>query len=72
MTQFQGIEMLIQAGDTITSKKGILMKDPLVEGGGMIVHCLKNEGFDNGFVHWRVIENKRYPREFVEMENVKP
>ena len=73
MTKFQGIELLVQEGDIITSQKGILFKDPLIDpskGKGMIVHRIKCDGFKNGHVQWRVLESKRYPREFVDMEKV--
>lgn len=68
--QFEGVELLLQEGDIITSKKGILFRDPLVDpskGKGMIVHRLEYRGRGG----WRVIENSRYPREFVDMEKIK-
>lgn len=65
MTRFEGVELLLQDGDIITSKKGILFKDPLVKDTGQIVHRVKFE--NKGFI---VIENERYPREFVDMRKV--
>ena len=65
MTRFEGVEILLQEGDIITSKKGILFKDSLVEDTGQIVHRVKFEG--KSFV---VMESQRYPREFVDMRKV--
>ena len=67
MAFFEGVELLLQEGDVITSKKGILFKDTLIpEGKGQIVHRVQYEGKGR----WRVLESKRYPREFVDMEKV--
>jgi|GEM_PF-6237302 len=69
MTQFEGVELLLQEGDIITSKKGILFKDPLIDeskGKGMIVRRVKYEGHGG----WRVMESQTYPREFVDMEKI--
>ena len=69
MSLFEGVELLLQQGDIITSKKGILFRDPLVDpskGKGMIVHRLEYTGKGG----WRVMESRRYPREFVDMEKV--
>jgi hypothetical protein len=65
MTRFKGIELLLQDGDIIISKKGILFKDPLVEGTGQVVHKVKFEG--KSFV---VMESDKYPREFVDMRKI--
>jgi hypothetical protein len=69
MTQFEGVELLLQEGDILTSKKGILFKDPLIaKGKGMIVRRVKYEGHGG----WRVMESQTYPREFVDMEKITP
>jgi hypothetical protein len=68
--RFEGVELLLQDGDIITSKKGILFHDPLIDpskGKGMIVHRLKYEGKG----HWQVMESTRYPREFVDTKKIK-
>ena len=67
MALFEGVELLLQEGDVITSKKGILFKDTLIkEGKGQIVTRVKYEGKGG----WRVMESARYPREFVDMTKV--
>jgi hypothetical protein len=71
MTLFEGVSLLLQEGDIITSKKGILFKDPLVDeskGKGMIVHRVKYRGKGG----WLVMESKTHPREFVDMEKAEP
>lgn len=67
MALFEGVQVLLQEGDIITSKKGILFKDTLIkEGKGQIVHRVQYEGKGG----WRVMESARYPREFVDMTKV--
>lgn len=66
MTRFEGVEMLLQEGDIITSKKGIIFKDCLIPGRGQIVHKVKYRGKGG----WEVMESKTHPREFVDMEKI--
>ena len=67
MTKFQEVKLLLQEGDILTSKKGILFKDSLVKGTGQIVHKVKFNG-----KYFEVMESRQYPREFVDMKKVLP